>query len=103
MRAITLLVVVLVLASCSSPPPDVGAATGLSPTSLTDVGEHMTQIHYLEIVTKEVDAVCAVYTAANGLQFGDAEPGLGNARTAVLPGGSGNSLTTSADDALPRR
>ena len=45
------------------------------------------QIHYLEIVTKEVDAVCAAYTAANGLQFGDAYPGLGNARTAALPGG----------------
>ena len=45
------------------------------------------QIHYLEIVTKEVDEVCAVYTAANGLQFGDADPGLGNARTAALAGG----------------
>lgn len=45
------------------------------------------QIHYLEIVTKEVDAVCAVYAAANGLQFGDPEAGLGNARTAPLPEG----------------
>ena len=45
------------------------------------------QIHYLEIVTKEVDAVCAVYAAANGLVFGDPEAGLGNARTAALPGG----------------
>jgi predicted enzyme related to lactoylglutathione lyase len=45
------------------------------------------QIYYLEIVTKEVDAVCAVYAAANGLQFGDPDPRLGNARTAPLPGG----------------
>lgn len=45
------------------------------------------QIHYLEIVTKEVDAVCAVYAAANGLQFGVPDAGLGNARTATLPGG----------------
>lgn len=45
------------------------------------------QIYYLEIVTREVDAVCAVYAAANGLQFGDADPALGNARTAALPGG----------------
>ena len=52
-----------------------------------DGGEHMTQIYYLEIVTNEVDAVCAVYAAANGLQFGDPDPGLGNARTASLPGG----------------
>jgi predicted enzyme related to lactoylglutathione lyase len=45
------------------------------------------QIHYLEIVTKEVDAVCAAYTAANGVQFGNPDAGLGNARTARLPGG----------------
>jgi predicted enzyme related to lactoylglutathione lyase len=46
------------------------------------------QIQYLEIVTKEVDAVCAVYAAANGLVFGEPDAGLGNARTAALPGGS---------------
>ena len=45
------------------------------------------KVHYLEIVTQEVDAVCAVYTAANGLQFGPPDEGLGNARTATLPGG----------------
>ena len=45
------------------------------------------QIYYLEIVTREVDAVCAVYEAANGVQFGTPEPGLGNARTAAMPGG----------------
>jgi uncharacterized protein len=44
-------------------------------------------IHYLEIVTKEVDAVCTSYTAANGVEFGDPDAGLGNARTASLPGG----------------
>ena len=45
------------------------------------------QIHYLEIVTKEVDAVCAAYEAANGVRFGTPDPGLGNARTAKMPGG----------------
>jgi predicted enzyme related to lactoylglutathione lyase len=45
------------------------------------------QIHYLEIVTKEVDAVCAAYAAANAAQFGEPDAGLGNARTAALPGG----------------
>ena len=45
------------------------------------------QIHYLEIVTKEVDAVCAAYAAANAVQFGEPDAGLGNARTAPLPGG----------------
>lgn len=50
-------------------------------------GENTMQIYYLEIVTKDVDAVCAVYAAANGMQFGDPDAGLGNARTAALPGG----------------
>jgi predicted enzyme related to lactoylglutathione lyase len=45
------------------------------------------QIHYLEIVTDAVDAVCAGYEAATGAEFGSAEPGLGGARTAPLLGG----------------
>jgi hypothetical protein len=45
------------------------------------------QIHYLEIVSKEVDAVCAVYAAATGVQFGEPDADLGNARTTTLPGG----------------
>lgn len=45
------------------------------------------QIYYLEIVTDEVDAVCASCAAANGVQFGKPEAGLGNARTASLVGG----------------
>ena len=45
------------------------------------------QIHYLEIVTGAVDAVCAAYAAAAGVSFGEPDAGLGNARTAALPGG----------------
>lgn len=45
------------------------------------------QIQYLEIVTKEVDAMCAAYAATNGVQFGEPDAGLGNARTAALAGG----------------
>lgn len=45
------------------------------------------QIQYLEIVTKEVDAVCAAYASANGVQFGQPDAGLGNARTAALANG----------------
>jgi uncharacterized protein len=45
------------------------------------------QIYYLEIVTTDVDAVCATYAAANGAQFGEPDSGLGNARTADMPGG----------------
>ncbi len=44
-------------------------------------------IHYLEIVTKEVDNVCSAYAASSGLQFGKPDAGLGGARTATLSGG----------------
>ena len=45
------------------------------------------QVHYLEIVTPEVDATCATYSQLYGVQFGDGDPGLGNARTAALSNG----------------
>jgi predicted enzyme related to lactoylglutathione lyase len=45
------------------------------------------QIQYLEIVTKDVDAVCAAYASTNGVEFGEPDAGLGNARTTVLAGG----------------
>jgi predicted enzyme related to lactoylglutathione lyase len=45
------------------------------------------KIQYLEIVTKEVDAVCTAYASANNVQFGEPDAGLGNARTALLGGG----------------
>lgn len=45
------------------------------------------QIDYLEIVTPEVDAVCATYAAVHGVRFGEPLPGLGNARTAELANG----------------
>jgi hypothetical protein len=45
------------------------------------------QVYYLEIVTKEVDQVCAAYGAAGGLKFGKPDVGLGGARTAPLLGG----------------
>lgn len=45
------------------------------------------QVYYLEIVTPEVEAVCAAYAAMNGARFGEPDAGLGNARTAALAGG----------------
>lgn len=36
------------------------------------------RIHYLEIVTQDVDGVCAAYAAANGVRFGEPDAGLGN-------------------------
>ena len=45
------------------------------------------QVYYLEIVTKDVDQVCAAYSAAGGVTFGKPDAGLGGARTAPMPGG----------------
>ena len=45
------------------------------------------KIHYLEIVTPDVDALCAQYAAAQNLTFEEPDPGLGNARTAPLADG----------------
>ena len=45
------------------------------------------QIHYLEIVTPDVDAVCATYEQLYGVSFGEPEAGLGNSRTATLANG----------------
>jgi predicted enzyme related to lactoylglutathione lyase len=42
------------------------------------------QVHYLEIVTPEVDATCAALARVHGVTFGEPEAGLGNARTAEL-------------------
>jgi predicted enzyme related to lactoylglutathione lyase len=61
----------------------IGCSTASSATG----GQTAMQIHYLEIVTNEVDEVCATYGAAHGVQFGEPDAGLGHARTAALPGG----------------
>jgi predicted enzyme related to lactoylglutathione lyase len=45
------------------------------------------QLHYLEIVTPDVDATCAVYARLHGVTFGEPQPELGNARTAPLAAG----------------
>lgn len=45
------------------------------------------QTHYLEIVTRDVDGVCAAYSAGHGVAFGQPEASLGGARTAPLSGG----------------
>jgi len=42
------------------------------------------QIQYLEIVTPDVDAVCATYAQLHGVSFSEPEAGLGNARIAAL-------------------
>ena len=45
------------------------------------------KIHYLEIVTPEVDAVCETYSQVHGVSFGTQDENLGGARTTALAGG----------------
>ena len=45
------------------------------------------QVHYLEIVTQEVDAVCTAHEQLHGVTFSEGDPGLGDARTATLSNG----------------
>lgn len=45
------------------------------------------KIGYLEIVTPDVDVVCATYERVYRVTFSEPVPTLGNARTASLPAG----------------
>lgn len=45
------------------------------------------RVHYLEIVTPEVEATCASLAAQHGTSFSRPEPALGGARLAQLDGG----------------
>lgn len=45
------------------------------------------KVHYLEIVTPDVDVVCATYSQLHGVTFADGDPNLGGARTAKLSDG----------------
>jgi uncharacterized protein len=51
-----------------------------------DKGSAM-KIQYLEIVTTDVDAACALYSQMHGITFADADQNLGGARTANLANG----------------
>lgn len=45
------------------------------------------QIHYLEVVTPDVNATCSALEKLHGVRFGEPDATLGNARTATLEGG----------------
>lgn len=63
-----------------------GDTTEFSNNLRSEVGETM-RLHYLEIVTKDVDASCELYSALHGVTFADADPILGGARTSKMQDG----------------
>lgn len=87
MRSIAILLIILILGSCSSPTPDPGSETGMSANSNSVTVKSGAVIHYLEIVTPDVEEVCDSYASANGLEFGNPDELLGYARTATLSNG----------------
>jgi predicted enzyme related to lactoylglutathione lyase len=84
---LTASVTITVCAGCGKTQPQAKVNAAPTSSGTSKGGQRTMQIHYLEIVTNDVDAVCAAYAAANGVQFGEPDAGLGNARTAPLPGG----------------
>ena len=87
MRAIAVLLVTLAFVSCSSSSSQDEAATREAPAGPAGTAAPGRQIHYLEVVTEDVDAVCRAYASVDGLQFSAPDSLLGFARTAPLPGG----------------
>jgi uncharacterized protein len=81
------LVTTIACAGCSKTQPRAQASAAPTSSATSKGGQSTVQIQYLEIVTKDVDAVCAAYAAANGVQFGEPDAGLGKARTAPMRGG----------------
>ncbi len=71
----------------------IGTAFVAVPSAFLGSSEALAQdadgikIHYLEMVTPEVDAVCETYSQVHGVSFGDQDENLGNARTTALAGG----------------
>jgi predicted enzyme related to lactoylglutathione lyase len=45
-------------------------------------------VHYLEIVTEDMETLVAVYAGVHGLSFGPPDPDLGLARVAIQADGS---------------
>ncbi len=48
----------------------------------------MSAVHYLEIVSNDVDTLTALYQSLHGLAFGAPDPDLGHARVAERPDGT---------------
>jgi predicted enzyme related to lactoylglutathione lyase len=66
--------------------PDQDKSNGLPVDEKADTANAM-KIQYLEIVTTDIDAACALYSQMHGAVFGEADQNLGGARTARLASG----------------
>lgn len=46
------------------------------------------KVHYLEVVSHDVEAMCKAYETTHSVSFGEPDALLGGARTSMLPDGS---------------
>ena len=60
---------------------------GLKPGGIDIPKDNAMKIQYLEIVTMDVDAACALYSQMHGVTFGESDQNLGGARIAKLASG----------------
>lgn len=67
--------------------PDAGETDSSVDQSNSKRNEKHMHVHYLEIVTPEVDVLCKQYSTLHGMTFGEPEASLGNARLAKMEGG----------------
>jgi predicted enzyme related to lactoylglutathione lyase len=74
-RILGVIAVILSLTGCSQD------------TAVKQPGVQGMQVYYLEIVTNDVEAVCSTYARSLGVEFGEPDMLLGNARTAARDGG----------------
>ena len=65
----------------------LGFAAPVAATQPAASSEEEVQVLYLEIVTHDMDATCALLEELQGVKFGEPDATLGNARTAALAGG----------------
>lgn len=64
--------------------PQIGQGATTNDTKMN--GESSMQVHYLEIVTDDAEAVCKLYADLYGIEFSDPVTELGGARTSDLAG-----------------
>ncbi|UYV11834.1 MAG: hypothetical protein NCW75_11055 [Phycisphaera sp.] len=76
---------------CLAPLAGCAAQTKHAETHAPEAEPAM-HIHYLEIVTPDVDTTCDALASAHGTTFGEPIPELGNARMAPLDGGGSISV-----------
>ncbi len=82
---VPLVALALVLSACTT--TDSRIRQGQLAGHMQQTEEDAVLVQYLEIVTPDVEATCAVLEQQHGISFGEPDAGFGNARRAELESG----------------